>query len=466
MASTFIALPLTSGDAFLLRTDDEGGREWNILVDSGKKYGKNSRELADILSQISPRVDHIDIAVCTHQDADHANGFWFFAEDWYDLGRTIGEYWLPGRWANAMPEILTDPAAFSASLALGAEQASGILLDQSFSEIAAESPLLLSSEKLNILGSVSEEDEKSAFNVAEVEGEPSDSFAASFGLDEGEFERLQSQIDETDDMIDPLDVAIDNPLPASIAFRNQFRLKYFFPDFDEEEIQKLHQLDLETRTSYLEAMDVAKAIRKISLSAINHDIKVRWFDFGEFKKTGIPKGGKSGVLEPLCAVEVQPKPKTFQKMSNMAMLVSLRLSKQNVESLVFYRPENDAAPGVLFLGDTRLAYGVNRPEENFDISHDAPKRPIIVTAPHHGSNKNDRAYEVLDSWLGGAETIFIRNGGQSNQKLDEYRNREKRRCAQCVQCHGKNWNQWVAVNEVNSDWLWPPKANACGTPRR
>ena len=74
MSSTFIALPLTNGDAFLLRTKDKSGKSWNILVDSGKKYGKNTRELALILSQVSPKVEHVDIAICTHQDADHANG--------------------------------------------------------------------------------------------------------------------------------------------------------------------------------------------------------------------------------------------------------------------------------------------------------------------------------------------------------------------------------------------------------
>ena len=145
--------------------------------------------------------------------------------------------------------------------------------------------------------------------------------------------------------------------------------------------------------------------------------------------------------------------------------VSLRLSRQNVESLVFYRPEDQDSPGVLFLGDSRLAYGVNRPEENFPLNHDRPKRKIIVTAPHHGSDKNDRAYKVLEEWLDDNEPIFIRNGGQSNQKLNAYLQYENRRCAQCVQCHGKTWNQWVAVNAYAGDWQWPPKADACGIPR-
>ena len=92
MSSTFIALPLTSGEAFLLRTPDQNGRERVILVDSGKKYGEGTRELADILSKISPRIDHIDFAICTHSDSDHSQGFWAFADDWYGMKRTLGEY--------------------------------------------------------------------------------------------------------------------------------------------------------------------------------------------------------------------------------------------------------------------------------------------------------------------------------------------------------------------------------------
>lgn len=54
MKSTFIALPLSSGEAFLLRTEDDSGRSWTILVDGGKKYGEDTRELAKLLSNVSP----------------------------------------------------------------------------------------------------------------------------------------------------------------------------------------------------------------------------------------------------------------------------------------------------------------------------------------------------------------------------------------------------------------------------
>lgn len=465
MSSTFIALPLTNGDAFLLRTKDKSGKSWNILVDSGKKYGKNTRELALILSQVSPKVEHVDIAICTHQDADHANGFWYFAEDWYDMGRTIGEYWLPGRWANAMPAILTDPSEFSARLMDGAEEASlqsmqGDFLERSTS-FRDSSDILMPEEKLQLFALhnevFSEEKSNVRVNSNEEENGSELGLARSFGLSEEELSRFKEDIEETDDTLDPLAVTLD------ISNYQLPRLAYYFERVEKR--AEFFQVEAESRKFFAEAMDTAKAIRKISISAINHNIRVRWFDFGKFKSSEMPSGGNPGLLEPLCSVEVEPVPHSMQKMSNIALFVSLRLSRQNVESLVFYRPEDQDSPGVLFLGDSRLAYGVNRPEENFPLNHDRPKRKIIVTAPHHGSDKNDRAYKVLEEWLDDNEPIFIRNGGQSNQKLNAYLQYENRRCAQCVQCHGKTWNQWVAVNAYAGDWQWPPKADACGIPR-
>jgi len=123
VASTFIALPLKSGEAFLLRTPDDQGNEWVILVDGGKAYGKDSRELGKILAEVMPKIEHIDIVICTHSDADHSQGLWFLADDWYEMGRSIGEFWLPGRWANAVPAILTDPSGFAAKLLYGAVEA-------------------------------------------------------------------------------------------------------------------------------------------------------------------------------------------------------------------------------------------------------------------------------------------------------------------------------------------------------
>jgi hypothetical protein len=364
-----------------------------------------------------------------------------------------------------MPSILTNPSEFAARLMDGAEEASIRIAQDDFVKQAAEnskaSQIIMPEAKLRLFSRHSEALTENFSNLTiketDTDGSSELDHAKSFSLTDEELNRLKDDLEETDDNIDPLEVTKS---ASSFPFTWP---RYLIEGADNR--ADFLKIEMETRVSFMEAMDTATAIRKISVSAIKHGIKVRWFDFGKYEFNGTPSGGNPGVLEPVCSVEVFPKPLGSQKMSNFALLVSLRLSRQNVESLVFYRPENKNSAGVLFLGDSRLAYGVERPKENFEIAQAKPTRRIVVTAPHHGSNKNDRAYEVLKNWLGDEKPIFIRNGGQSNQTLGGFLQNEDRRCAQCVQCHGNKWNQWVAVNAVAGDWQWPPKADACGTPR-
>jgi beta-lactamase superfamily II metal-dependent hydrolase len=44
----------------------------------------------------------VDIVVCTHNDADHANGILGFLE----AGLRCKEVWLPGRWLSTLPDVL------------------------------------------------------------------------------------------------------------------------------------------------------------------------------------------------------------------------------------------------------------------------------------------------------------------------------------------------------------------------
>ena len=452
MSSTLIALPLSNGESFLLRTKDNDGREWTILVDSGKKYGKNTRELAQKLSEVSPSVKHIDIAICTHSDADHSQGFWYFADDWYGMGRTIGEYWLPGRWANAFPKIITDPTGFVANLANGALEASEDFRGQSKSMEFGSREAIYSMASKALL-----EDEAGAAVVAIDEHASEDGELSAFGLTAEEAFEIRLGLEEADDTVDPLEAAISQITASSPWSPQAF---YLF------ETSKSIGSFLEGNAAFLEVAETAKAIDKIARSAIAHNIQVRWFDFGEYMKTDTPKGGIPGLLEPCCAVEVMPDRNKAMALSNVALFHSLRLTRQNVESLVFYRPETDSDPGVLFLGDSRLAHGINKPGKDFPLPFEKPSRKVLVTAPHHGSRNNDHAFTVLDTWLGSTDQFFVRNGGQSGQKLDRFLEYDERRCAQCFQCHGTDWNQWVAIMTDGNNWKWPPNSERCGKPKQ
>lgn len=91
MSLTFRALEIGSGDAFLLEDDSQ-----RILFDSG---GSKS-----ILKSILKRkqCEHIHIAICSHNDVDHTNGFLGLLDS-SDI--QIDEIWLPMVWASLLQFI-------------------------------------------------------------------------------------------------------------------------------------------------------------------------------------------------------------------------------------------------------------------------------------------------------------------------------------------------------------------------
>ena len=77
----FIALPVNTGDAFLLKDKNN-----TILIDGGM----NKQQIVRLLKQEG--IKHIDLLVCTHYDADHINGIiGILKSDKF----TFNELWLP-----------------------------------------------------------------------------------------------------------------------------------------------------------------------------------------------------------------------------------------------------------------------------------------------------------------------------------------------------------------------------------
>src|SRR6266511_1241687 len=90
--SRLIAVPVGQGDAFYLERNG-----WSVLVDGGR-----SRSGFASAFQTATRADGASVVVCTHNDADHANGILGFLE----AGFRCGEVWLPGHWLGALPSVL------------------------------------------------------------------------------------------------------------------------------------------------------------------------------------------------------------------------------------------------------------------------------------------------------------------------------------------------------------------------
>lgn len=454
MASTFHALPLPSGEAFLLKTD-HGGRNWTILVDSGMRYAKKHHPLAKAIRCAEPGLERIDIAVCTHQDADHANGFRTFADAWYGSGGSIGEFWLPGRWAAALPDILLAPESVIANLHSGAIE----VADQFFERRIYDEPFPGETFEERIRAVVDEEQINQHFSevdsASEMHGreqaEGDEAVARSLGMSVQRLNGYRADLEESDG-----DIGAE--LLRQISYRDRYLFEWDYPFF--------RSRSWLAGVLFNRAIDTAKSIQAIASSAANLSIPIRWFDFGIFETGNSATGGNSGLLEPVNSVELIRPPSAVDAAS---LLFCLNLTRQNVESLVFHRPETEHEPAALFLGDSRLAFGMSNPHTDFSMPRSAPKRPILITAPHHGSRVNDHAYLVIDNWLGSSlERYYVRNGGHWKQKLDEILNQPNRRCAKCHQCHGGKWKQRVSVHSNgHGQWAWSSCTGAtCSTPKR
>lgn len=472
MSSRFTAVPLGSGESFILETDVEGRRKV-VLVDGGqsKRDDPAKNELLLAIERHCPGIgERIDIAICTHRDHDHAGGFPAFVKAWLSRGNEIGEFWLPGAWSGAVQHVLLDPDRIISLLTEGAAEAAAMSRKAERRPTGdARFTLTLPSTSRSIDAQVSEmrtsrrsdsrrgDDAQTFASVQhsvhdatpEVDQHPEQRAAraaASWGFSPEDWRVIAGNLDSSS-----LHVA---PLSERFSLQNAFWW-----------LSSKLGADPLARTLAANAIDTAEAIRAIATAAVSFDIPVRWFDFELFEDGRPPAGGRPGFLIPLNAVEVAAAPRQDEA---LVLFLKLTLTEQNVASLVFQRVETDEEPGVIFVADSRLAFGIDRPERPFE-KHTSPiSRPIIYTAAHHGSRNNDHAYEMLAAWLGGVypSSIAVRNGGVWNQSLEGYLGVELRRCAQCYQCHGGAWSQLVQITSGSGRWIWPSEqGRACGTPR-
>lgn len=97
-ATRFMAIGVPCGDAFFIEL--ESG--FTALVDGGRSAAGFPCQFTKATGRTG-----VDVLVCTHNDADHANGVLGFLRE----GLSCAEVWLPGSWATAIGAMERDPAA-------------------------------------------------------------------------------------------------------------------------------------------------------------------------------------------------------------------------------------------------------------------------------------------------------------------------------------------------------------------
>ena len=289
MTHRFVALPVGQGDAFFLQRGD-----FTVLVDGGR----SKKTLPRLFSQHVKR-DQIDALICTHNDADHANGVLGFLKS----SLQCKEAWLPALWTNRLADILDRPEEFVKEL-------SGEIADHlpRESDLDVEPPLTL--EAIGKL--ISKEMDADPQNRRDPDGHdgpgPTE-LSYALGLEE-----------DTD-----IDV-------RSVPWSPEF---YFHPE-------PSRRLRL-----FLEALGAAKNIRKIVKACCHRGVPIRWFEYNR-NSAG---GGRKGLLKPLNANEV-----SMSSVPRLSALKILALTTANRESLTFCSPQSDDFPGVIFAADSDLRF--------------------------------------------------------------------------------------------------------------
>lgn len=374
----FIALPVGQGDAFYLELERS---DFRVLVDGGK----SRRAISSLVNSIC-RTKFLDVLVCTHNDADHAYGISGLLEEW---DGTIKEVWLPGSWTLRIDDLLAKPWQFFHEL------------DQNIVDICKKEISNITLENIIDIQEMSDNQsgKDQSIDIDKVIGNSKDWFGNLLPIYPGY-------------IADISDYFFDWPV-------------FLFPDDGRYNSSSLISL-------FWETIRAAINIRQIAKLAYNRGCKIRFFEFGQ--NIG---GGEIGRLVPVYSGEmVAIYPRKINALSYLSLTV------QNKQSLVFFSPEIDNEPAVLFSADSDL---------NFPLPDPKPCRIPIVTSPHHGSDDNKNAYSAVSRWLHDTDAIWIRSDMKSTKRPgDQYKDQRKRICTLCNT--GGNPKQTVKLQSAFRGW--------------
>jgi len=287
MTSRFIALPVGQGDAFYLQRDD-----FHILVDGGR----SKRNLSGLLTtHIEPLPPQLDVVVCTHNDADHANGLLGLLKE---LPVSIREVWLPGTWAWRLEDLVTRPYEFFHELYKNISELRDEVetLQQYYEKYWKRLPLSIQM--------------------------PETTRIPDHGIDADEW--LTDVFDRQD-----------------FSWRHWRKYWWFF------------DLPYPSGRLWLECLDAAHRIRSIAEAALNAGARIRLFEF--VQSPNMTAGGYRWQLEPVNSREVWPRK---EAVSALFFLALTKANRESLVFYAPEQIQKNA-PGVLFTADSDLGCRLN-----------------------------------------------------------------------------------------------------------
>lgn len=363
MADRFIALGVGQGDAFCLERN-HAAQPFRVLVDGGRSRHGLPALIANAKILRRQTQPDLDVMVCTHNDADHAEGLIGF----FDHGLHAREVWLPGSLTRNLQQLLEDEWEFARRLG---------------SEVGGLSEEML--ERIDEVARTGEMDLLEAYGNVILEAE--------------EPTRDSSDQPDTDQTVDALAQVDRGCLDDQWLYGSPWPFPLFlFPPRG----QPVTLLHVHLFQASIKAMN---RIKKLAIAAHDAGATLRWF---EHSATDQPAGGDPGVLEPLNAKEI------FRAPPALSPLRYLALTTVNKESLVFHSPGKNGEPAVIFSADS-----------GFDFRPDTPlpwTADMIVTAPHHGAEANRNIADRYRKEANGCAVAWVRSDMRSKSRpADWYR---------------------------------------------
>jgi hypothetical protein len=392
----FIALPVSQGDAFYAETDG-----FRVLVDGGR-----SRTALQMLFRKYAKSDKVDILVCTHNDADHAEGVIGFLQS----GLRCKELWLPTTWLDAIVRLPANPYETFR------------LLNDRFIPLAQEKLPDETEDDVQEAAwrAVFPKFQESSTQLQREELPTSEESDGSVSVGD-----VFTDIEALEQHIDLLEHYIDLLCCSPRYWRSPF------PYGDKRGILAKTVLR-DTRR----LMELARL-------ALHLGIPIRCFRHEP--QNARPVAGCSRYpLYSLSGPQVyrvsRPKPRReADSFFQVAFLTTV-----NRESLVCYLDSGNG-PGVLFTADSDL--------KDMDLQN--VRRGDIVTAPHHGSTDNRDAYGRI-----GKPVMWVRSDGYSKRRpCAEYLSApQKRFCTLCRD--SRQPKQAVKLSERHGTWV-PVQTRGC-----
>lgn len=455
MSTRFSALEIGSGDAFLLEDSDNN---WNCLFDAGGSKSK----IVSLLKNKKRRIKKINLAICSHNDGDHANGFIGLLKE-PDID--IDEIWLPYWWSSILQYAVEQDIDW-----YEVEKITSRINDKSIKDYNPKSMFSANHEPLSdeAFGRVlSRLAERHLMNYMEI---PLTPYRSCYGLAYDIAYNMIDRLAHDPDCIPNHYVAhrLSHRLAHRIAqdtarfvanrvarqgtdydaddvaddvahFVAHYVAYYIYPehrrhyDIDDlyEQIVKFLTSDpfnqLVTTNSGNNIRIMLNNIMEIAVLAYKRGCKIKWFEpTKDCTRFPIPKTN-------FIALNSNLKREVQILRDTIALAFALRLTVENEYSLAFEYLNEDRVPIVRFSADSDCECG--------SLPYD---KSIIITAPHHGSEANANVYDAIDP-NNQENIIWVRSDALNKTQGRPCSDFKLRKNKYCLACKNRIRNKKIEV---------------------